>query len=1098
MRILIPAYVQPEPQENGKILYAVRPLFFEEPIARDPLLHRALDRLIDEIITRVRAFQDAGDALAIARLAYNPSLKDHRANLHLTLRKHTAIANITLVQFSAMGKRIGLAPRWPDIWFDIPDGQSVLHRASEVFTHHWKHAERHQPQYFQDQFPELSLLPCGSITTLDIQVPPRPKKKTRKPGSGFAIFGGDDGTPSGDSELPSVAQNFNRLYPDELDRAIHREHQVGNLVRALAHDQPRRPVALIGPPKSGKTAIIHEAVRRRMAARPPSLPDYNEVLWHLSPARLIAGMSFVGQWEARVLAILKTAFKRDHVLYFDDMLALYLAGQHSMTDLSVAHVLKPYVERAECRVLAEFTPETWRIFQETDRGFADLFHVIRVEEPDDATTFKILIATARDLERRHNCSFDTDVIPIAHELTHHYQRHVAFPGKAAAFLKGLAVKHPDAQITRQAALEHFHQRSGLLKSILDHTVRLDRDEILASLSKVIVGQDAAVQALADTTLIAKARLNDPGRPLAAMLFLGPTGVGKTQCAKAIATYLFGSSERMVRLDMNEFPGPDAVGRIIGTLAQPEGILTSQVRRQPFCVVLLDEIEKAHPSVFDLLLQVLGEGRLTDSLGRTVDFTNAIIILTSNLGARQAASDFGFLSASPTTADAKRSQTFIHAAEAFFKPEFFNRLDKVIPFDQLTRAQTASIAQGLITQVLSREGLRQRHCVIHIQPQAIDNLVNRGFHPQLGARALRRVVDRELGHKLAHHLAGIAPDAPVAIHVHQPAITANSADATAIQVQPLVAAPQEPLPLDAIDLSKPKHLLHQSLLVLNRFITEIAPLGPKTAITGKNITPDQEAYFSLSSQIADAKHQATGMLDKLSRPPKRPLHQPPSASTACRFRLPPAHEEGVPSPFTLARALGDPQAILQDPAVTPIPNPGAVDLPSFLRHLAYLDLMVDGALNPQHNTILFIERTLGRPDTPPPSPATHGGPSSAGYLNNFHCTTLNSPSPDLRAWRIQGPGAGELGGLGSGSYITVTPNGTLLLTQSLAIPLTPDQPAQPALDAFLSRLDSDPWPIAPVLCVTTPTHHADLRLGALGESIFSHSFALLPLPYELEQ
>jgi len=205
---------------------------------------------------------------------------------------------------------------------------------------------------------------------------------------------------------------------------------------------------------------------------------------------------------------------------------------------------------------------------------------------------------------------------------------------------------------------------------------------------------AALRALADVVAIAKARLNDPGRPLGTFCFLGPTGVGKTAAAKALARYLYGGDARLLRFDMNEYLDPASPARLIGTFARPEGLLTAAVRRQPYCVLLLDEIEKAHPAVFDLLLQVLGEGRLTDALGRTADFTSAVVIMTSNLGARAAsAAAFGL-----RPVGASRNETYLDAARAFFRPEFFNRIDRVVPFDPLDRAQVAAIADRLIADL----------------------------------------------------------------------------------------------------------------------------------------------------------------------------------------------------------------------------------------------------------------------------------------------------------------------------------------------------------------------------------------------------------------
>lgn len=245
----------------------------------------------------------------------------------------------------------------------------------------------------------------------------------------------------------------------------------------------------------------------------------------------------------------------------------------------------------------------------------------------------------------------------------------------------------------------------------------------------------AVAACADAVTIAKARLNDPVRPIASFLFLGPTGVGKTQCAKSLAKYLFGEG-RLLRFDMNEFAGYSSVARLIGTFDAPEGLLTSVVRREPFAVVLFDEIEKAHPAFFDLLLGVMGDARLTDARGQTVDFTNTIIIMTSNLGAQEDATDLGFRQTNQSDASVYRQ-----AAEKFFKPEFFNRVTRVVPFERLRREDVREIAGRLIQDIFSREGLTRRGVKLIVETEALNLLVQAGYHPQLGARALKRTLER---------------------------------------------------------------------------------------------------------------------------------------------------------------------------------------------------------------------------------------------------------------------------------------------------------------------------------------------------------------------
>src|SRR5262249_52557966 len=285
----------------------------------------------------------------------------------------------------------------------------------------------------------------------------------------------------------------------------------------------RRPVLLAGPRMAGKTAVVHECVFRRVAHR-KQVHVQQQNVWLVSPQRLISGMSYVGQWEGRLLAILKHARKRDHVLYFDDLVGLFLAGISASSSLNAATVLKPYLERRDVRVLGEITTEGLRVLQERDRGFADLFHIIPVREPSDADTLRILVDQQRRLEGKHTCDFGLDVLPAVIDVQRRYDRTAAFPGKAAAVLTRLAVRATtDTQstpkaggtdplrdrplVSRDDVLADFAARSGLSLAFLDPKLRLDRDEVKKQLQEQVIGQTEAVEALADLVSVAKARLN---------------------------------------------------------------------------------------------------------------------------------------------------------------------------------------------------------------------------------------------------------------------------------------------------------------------------------------------------------------------------------------------------------------------------------------------------------------------------------------------------------------------------------------------------------------------------------------------------------------
>ncbi len=392
---------------------------------------------------------------------------------------------------------------------------------------------------------------------------------------------------------------------------------------------------------------------------------------------------------------------------------------------------------------------------------------------------------------------------------------------------------------------------------LDDGSRLRREDVIEALRHRISGQDEAVEVMADAICIAKARLNDPGRPLATFLFLGPTGVGKTECAKAVCQYLFGDERQLLRFDMNEYLDAASPARLTGTFCDPEGLLTSAIRRQPFSVVLLDEIEKAHPGVFDLLLQVLGEGRLTDALGRTADFGNAIIIMTSNLGAHETRASFGLRS----VATSDRS-VYVAAAERFFRPEFFNRIDRLVPFERLTREQIAGIAQRLIGQLLQRDGLIHRRCVLVVDPAAMERVIDQGFHPDLGARALKRSLERQLTQPVAARLAAVAPDAPALIHL------LPVGDGIAVRLDTLIYAPRRPLSPPGLDLADWATALDCIESVIDRADDAIAALDPTGQLTQGELSLAHYRYLAVRELIEQLR-RAVDRLDRLgSTPPRR--------------------------------------------------------------------------------------------------------------------------------------------------------------------------------------------------------------------------------------
>ena len=732
--------------------YIVRPLFQSEPLQRAEKLSRALAKLSNELHQLLHDLGQEPRHDQLAQWTFSPLLDEFTLELRLELNSGSHRRNFFFAGYAALEGKLFFTPTLPNLHFEVFSNQELAERATAVLTRHFRELEREGEVVNLDDY---ALNGKPRLTTLELTLHPAAiGKKARKPKRAL-LFGGEE-KKEGDVELRKTGRRMNAMYPDDLDRAVGREREVEELARLLSAAD-RRPVLLVGPRMVGKTTILHELVWRIGARKKERFAGGREI-WLLSPMRLISGMSYLGEWENRVLAILEHAKEKDRVLYFDDLLGLFTAGVSSASDLNVAQVLRPWLEKRSVRLIAEITPEAWRVLREKDRALADLFHVIPVNEPPESETLRVLINAGRQLEDAHRCAFNLDVVPTVYELQRRFATDAAFPGKAAGFLKRLALRYAGGGVTRWHALHEFQQQSGLQVAMLDHSASMERKRILESMRSLVVGQEHALEAFADVLVTLKARLNDPRRPLATMLLLGPTGVGKTQAAKALAQFLFGNVDRLLRFDMNEYVDGASWIRLTGSPREPDGLLTAAIRRQPFSVVLFDEIEKAAPEVFDLLLAVLDEGRLTDALGRVSDFTQAVILLTSNLGAREARTRLGF-GAFESGAEADDA-VYVSAAEKFFRPEFFNRLDRIIPFRSLERSHLEGIARQLIGGLLARDGMRRRDGLLNLSPDALKRLVQLGHHPQLGARALKRVVEREVAQPLAELLVALPPGVPM--------------------------------------------------------------------------------------------------------------------------------------------------------------------------------------------------------------------------------------------------------------------------------------------------------------------------------------------------
>ena len=553
--------------------------------------------------------------------------------------------------------------------------------------------------------------------------------------------------------LRAATQNLSHGAGDDtLERAFGREALVQQIVDEL-FGREGVALVLVGPSGVGKTAIVHEVVRRLEEKH--AAAGVRRDVWRIDGGRFIAGMSYVGQWEARARALCRELAETADILHGDDLASLVFAGRTRAASTNLAQYLESHLQRGELSMIAESTAERFEKVREEAPGFAALFRVFHVPPLAAAATLPVLLGVLRDLESDASAGAPPRLSPAALEAllggAERFRPHEAFPGKAVRLLRRVltGAGTPDGELRRfDLADVHATLRgeTGLPDFILGAEPPRPRQQVRRELAGLVAGQPEAVDAITDAVLAMQAGLGDPDKPLATYLFVGPTGVGKTETAKALARYLFGSPARMLRFDMSEFVSTASLARLVGEPGEPDGELTMALRSQPMRVILFDEIEKAHPRVFDALLQLLGEGRLTDAAGRTADARQAVVLMTSNLGVREAAARPGFVQ----PGEAAR-QHYLSAVRAFFRPEFFNRIDRVVPFGPLDRGALRIVVEHALEELLSRRGIRRGHVLVDVEPELLDLLVEQAFDPRYGARPLKRALERRLTVPLAHHL-----------------------------------------------------------------------------------------------------------------------------------------------------------------------------------------------------------------------------------------------------------------------------------------------------------------------------------------------------------
>jgi ATP-dependent Clp protease ATP-binding subunit ClpC len=593
-----------------------------------------------------------------------------------------------------------------------------------------------------------------------------------------------------------------------LDPLIGREIELDRLIQVLCRRTKNNPV-LIGEPGVGKTAIVEGLANKIVQGDVPLFLADKRIL-ALDISLIVAGTKYRGQFEERLKTIMKELTENTNVIIFIDELHTLVGAGSAEGSLDAANILKPALSRGEIQCVGSTTPAEYRKYIERDRSLERRFQAVKVSSPTESETIEILKGIKERYEKFHHVSFTLESIEAAVYQSHRYITDRFLPDKAIDLLDeaGAKVKlressfstefadikkrirviadrmddaiankdferaalYRDEEISQRENLQFIRERWELKSFARPEVMRRDIDEVVSKwtgiplasikeeesekllrmeeeLHKRIVSQDKAISALSRAIRRSRAGLKNPNRPVGSFIFLGPTGVGKTEVARSLACFLFGTEKALIRFDMSEYMEKHSVSKLIGSPPgyvghEEGGQLTEKVKRNPYCVILLDEIEKAHPDVFNILLQVFEDGQLTDGLGNTIDFKNAIVIMTSNIGARhiEKKGRVGFQSSDEKEAAARVGELVMGEVKKTFNPEFINRIDEIIVFDALSDDDLRQIVRLLVTQM--NDNLRDKKLEVTLTEEAVDWIIQSTCQDRsYGARPLRRALQR---------------------------------------------------------------------------------------------------------------------------------------------------------------------------------------------------------------------------------------------------------------------------------------------------------------------------------------------------------------------